>query len=433
LSPSTQSIESAVGKIVEASSKSREEVQRMIDEKKSRFSGLLTESGAAFMIAKELGVNLDFDSGTETKVAGLKEGTDNVDVLARVMHVFSPKSFEKNGKKGLLCNLLVADDSGEVRLTLWHHDVAKLWEQKVERGDILLLKNCSVSTYNEKKQLSLNYGGQFILNKKKNAAFPEPNTAVLKVKELKAGIDNADVFGKIARVFDERSFEREGRNGKLLSFELADETAVARCTAWNDLVEEAKKLRQGMLVKIEGAYTKDGLRGVELQLGWQARILQNPRGFELDTVVSGAERKEIAKLEEGETIEVKAKIKEILPGKLHYLVCPNCSKKVEQIGEGYVCEQCGEVEEPNINLIVAVELQDKSGSMRCVFFGKQAETLIEKSREEMKKELEEKGPDALIEEIKEKVVGREATVEARVKKGLGGEKELVARSIQFKQ
>ena len=51
----------------------------------------------------------------------------------------------------------------------------------------------------------------------------------------------------------------------------------------------------------------------------------------------------------------------------------------------------------------------------------------------MKKELEEKGPDALIEEIKEKVVGREATVEARVKKGLGGEKELVARSIQFKQ
>ena len=419
------------------SGKNIADVRKLIEEKKNRFSGLLTDSGAAFMIAKELGI--DTNSGKvvqqqETKLGKLREGDNNFDVKVRTMHIFQPKKFEKNGKKGVLCNLVVADDTAEMRLTLWNKDAERLNIDKIERGSILLLKNCSMTSYNEKKQLGLNYSGNYIIEKN-DAKYPEAGVKSMQLGELVAGLDNVDVFVRVARVFPAKEFESSGKKGSLVSLMLQDGTKEVRATAWNDLVAEVSGLRQNDLVKIEGAYTKEGLNGnVELNLGWQARVFRDPSGVSLPDVsvqrsAASAVLKKIDDLQEDDYAEVNARISGMREGKMYYEACPRCKKKISNLGAAYVCDECGEVKEPFFAAIAKFEIEDDSGSIQAVAFRDVAEELLGIRNSELRAKIEEGLPDEWINELKQKVVGKKVFLQGRAKKGLNDEIEFVIRSV----
>src|SRR3989338_5622926 len=177
--------EAVVKKIIVYTGKARSDIEKLMEAKKEKFAGLLTEAGAAFLVAKELGVDLEFQ----------------------------PKKFEKGEKKGQLCNLRVADDSGEMRLTVWHNDVKKLEDEKIERGAALLLKNCYVTAFNDKKQLNLGYNGQMIVLSEPTAGLPGQAREAVKLGELKPGLNEVDVVARVARVYEARDFESAGRKG----------------------------------------------------------------------------------------------------------------------------------------------------------------------------------------------------------------------------
>lgn len=435
--------ENVLEKLLTGTTKTRKEILSLIEQKKQKFSGLLTDDGAAFMIAKELGVNLSGTQNTQSnnenkntptktlKLSELSDGQRDLNLKVRLMHVFSPKKFEKNGKKGVLCNAIVADDAKEMRLTLWRDDVKKLFDEKIERGAILELSNVGVSSYNEQKQLSIGFGGTFSESQTSEPNFPAPQEKTVKLKELSANQNNIDVFAKINRVFAQRDFESNGRQGKVLNFEIADETKMLRAAAWNDLVDFAKELSPGDTVKIEGAYTKQGLNDVELNLGWQARIIKNPKGISIENTATDFEEKKISEITELSNAKIKAKIERIENGKLHYFVCPDCGKKLERDDNEYNCLKCGEKKEPDINLVVGFTITDGENSLRAVMFGKQAEKTISVSKEEMKKLLEEKQPEEIVEELNEKLAGKTITVQGRVRKNsTTDENELIVQSAE---
>ena len=89
------------GKISRETGKSDDEIRELIEAKKAKFSGLLTDSGAAFMVAKELGIEVEVrkkeEQKKETKIANLKDGNKNIELAVRVLHVHAPREYEKNG------------------------------------------------------------------------------------------------------------------------------------------------------------------------------------------------------------------------------------------------------------------------------------------------------------------------------------------------
>src|SRR3989338_2612868 len=308
--------EAVVKKIVAYTGKPRADIDLAIEAKKEKFTGLLTDAGAAFMVAKSLGLDLEFEKNISgrMKLAQLEEGMNNVDLEVVVKQAFQPKRFEKGEKKGRLCNLLVADDSGEMRLTVWHNDVKKLEDEKTERGAALLLKNCYVTAFNDKKQLNLGYNGQMIVLSEPTAGLPGQAREAVKLGELKPGLNDVDVVARVARVYEARDFESAGRKGSLQGLELVDGSGRVRATAWNDLVEEAGKLVPGSLIKIDGAYTKEGMKGTELHLGWQARIIVEPKKHSLPFLEElGGQtvaKKKLNELVEGSgTVQVTGKIR----------------------------------------------------------------------------------------------------------------------------
>lgn len=83
------------------------------------------------------------------KVADLKSGVGKVDVSVIVKSKENPRSMIKFGKELVLCNCIVADDSGEVKMTLWNDDVTK-----VGVGDKIHITNGYVNEYQGEIQLT---------------------------------------------------------------------------------------------------------------------------------------------------------------------------------------------------------------------------------------------------------------------------------------
>jgi len=376
------------------------------------------------MIARELNVDLDLGDkfSKPKKVNQLEDGLKNFDIRLNVLHIFPAKSFEKNGKKGELCNMLVGDDTGEIRLTLWHDDVKKIEEQNIQRNSTIFLKNCFVSSFNGKKQLSLGYNGNISLEKN------PMEEHITKIAELKEEMNNVDIVAKLLRAYEINLFKKEGSEGKVLNFEIADESGKIRATAWGDISEKIKKIPTESVIKIEGAYTKRGLKNLELHLGWKARIVEQPHSKIMLT--EKINKKNISQIDLGETVEVNARILEILPGKLVYNSCPKCGKKLQKQIENFLCENCGEIPEPELTPVVSARIADDESEIIATFFKEQAEQLMEFDSEKLEEKLESQQAEEIIAELNKKLENKKIKMVCRLRENkFNNEKELVARNL----
>ncbi len=405
--------------IVTETGKSEQEIKELIESKKQKFAGLLTDDGAAFMVAKELGVDVEVKAEQQqsVKIANLAEGMRNIDIVARVLHVQSPRRFDKGDRKGRYCKLLLGDETGEITLTLWNKDIKLLDEQKIERNAIVLVKNCSVSSFNEKLNLSLGFNGELIVNPKgiDTSTLPKADKIAIKIADLSEGMQNVDVFARVLRVFETREFEYNNEKAKVTSFEIADDTAKIRAVAWRELAERANKLYAGELIKIEGANVKAGTNGLELHLDWRSRIIDEPTiAFKIPELAEliGIEfkRKAIAELKEGmENIEVLAEIVDVTKGNLIYYFCPSCRAKAST----ELCERCGN--KTRARAVVSLTLDDGSASISCTLFGRQAETVLGRSASELLNALQSKEASQLIDELAKELIGKTIIVRGSVR------------------
>jgi hypothetical protein len=418
-----------IERISNETKKNNQEINSLIELKKEKFSGLLTDTAAAIMVAKELNVSLDESNKQNeliaSKIKDLNEGQMGVSLTAVINHVFSPKKFEKNGKKGILCNCLLSDETGEIRLTLWHEDVKKFFKQGIQRGDTINLTNCAVNKFNEKLQLSVFGNGKIKLikegtsNKKK------------KINELTENLIDVDVLAKITRIFPEHEFNTGEKQGKVLSFIAIDETGNTKCSAWNELTEVIQRIPLNSTVLIEGAYTKKGLNEIELHLSWQSRVLFYPKKtneFEKINELNKFERKQFNELTEEKEFEQRATIIDLIKGKLNYLACGKCGKKAETTEKGFECSNCGIIETAKPKAVASILIDDGFECLRCSLFGMQAEQLLKIPAQKIS-EMNEEQLEEFIQNKKNELTGNEILIQARAKKNEANETELICISF----
>ncbi|MBX4196231.1 DNA-binding protein [Candidatus Pacearchaeota archaeon] len=83
------------------------------------------------------------------KISELKSGQGKVDIEVTVKSKGDVRSFNKYGKDLRVCNLVVHDDTGEIKFSLWNNDI-----DKVNAGDKIKVSNGYVSEFNGEKQLT---------------------------------------------------------------------------------------------------------------------------------------------------------------------------------------------------------------------------------------------------------------------------------------
>jgi len=82
-------------------------------------------------------------------IKDLKAREGKVDIVVEVVSKEEPREFEKFGKTGRVCNAVVKDESGEIKLTLWNDDI-----DKVNAGDKLHIVNGYVNEWQGELQLT---------------------------------------------------------------------------------------------------------------------------------------------------------------------------------------------------------------------------------------------------------------------------------------
>lgn len=126
-----QNYELLVDKISRAAGLAKEEVERRIEAKKAKLSGLISKEGAAQIVAAELGVNFENEM---FKVSELLAGMKKVNLVGKIVNLFPVREYNKNGKQGKIGSFIIADETGSLRIVLWDTNHISL----IEKGDIKL-------------------------------------------------------------------------------------------------------------------------------------------------------------------------------------------------------------------------------------------------------------------------------------------------------
>jgi replication factor A1 len=123
------------------------------------------------------------------EIKDLKPNQGKVDIVATVKEKDEPRTFEKFGKQGQVCNAKLEDESGTVVLTLWNEDV-----ESIKVGDKVHLQNGWCSEYKGERQVSSGKFGKIevVQSAAENTVFTnDPNILQPQVPEGLVGEDLA--------------------------------------------------------------------------------------------------------------------------------------------------------------------------------------------------------------------------------------------------
>ncbi len=317
-----QNYDMLVDRIASGAGLERDEVERKIEAKKAKLSGLISKEGAAQIIAAELDVSFE---NQDSKVGELMPGMRRVNIVGKVVNLFPVREFSKNGREGKVVNFVLADETGSTRVVLWDVNHIELIENgTIKEGDVVDIKNGST------RDGEIHLSG-FSELKKSDVVMGEVKTEVVvregSLGEAKQG-QNIKVRGTVVQIFQPRFYSVCpecnkkvvssadsgqqvvgsgvggefvcGEHGKvapkeraILNFVLDDGTETMRVVVFSDQINV---LIPEMDLKDEAKALafRDDLMGSEIYLS--GRVQRNRLFDNLEIVASGIERVDVEKL-----------------------------------------------------------------------------------------------------------------------------------------
>ena len=138
-----ENYERIVDKISKISKLDKGEIERRVEAKRAKLSGLISKEGAAQVIAAELGISFDNE---KLKIEELLPGMRKVNTLGKVVNVTQPRVFKtKKGDDGKVANLFIADDTSNIKVVLWDLNHINLIENgKIAEGVVIEISNANM-------------------------------------------------------------------------------------------------------------------------------------------------------------------------------------------------------------------------------------------------------------------------------------------------
>ena len=238
----------------------------------------------------------------------------------------------------------------------------------------------------------------------------------IKIGKLQASMRNATVFGKVLRVYDVRTFNKNGKEGKVGSFLIGDDTGVIRIVLWdvNHLQHlENQEIKEDVIIKVQDAYVRENQGFKELHLGNQGKLELNPKGITINAVAQPtqqveATKKNISDLQPGDTnVKLLGTVVQVFEPRF-YESCSECSKKIIS----GTCAEHGAVKGkwvPILNFF----FDDGTSNIRAVAFREHAISLLgtdETTVQNMKEDI------TLFDIQKQTLLGKQYELVGRVTK-----------------
>ncbi|MGB9936219.1 MAG: OB-fold nucleic acid binding domain-containing protein [Methanobacterium sp.] len=210
------------------------------------------------------------------KISELETGLHDISIIGKVIRISNAKTFTtKKGKEGKVANLMVADNSGEIRVVLWTENIKLL--NKISEGDIVKINNVEIKDGYRAQEAHMQ--GRSTIEKLENeddGNYPAYDQKITPITDIK-GEMQVNVIARVIRISRVRTYNSGGREGKFITLDLKDESGTISFTLWNKDVEllDEIELKEGDSVKILGAQSRVRNGEVNLTHSWIGRIVKD--------------------------------------------------------------------------------------------------------------------------------------------------------------
>lgn len=282
--------ESLLNKLLEQRPElSRSDIQQMISKKKEKIgAGYLTDQGALFLIAADLGVSLNEQLKVEMGLKDLYVGAKEITLETRVMNVYPAKQFSrKDGSQFLLRTMTVYDSDSRAKVKLWDEKANLPGIENLKPGDLVKIIKAYVKSDMTGTPI-INVGsGSNLETSEMESKIPLLDSITEDVSMIKENQQNLVVSGILdgnIRMSEFTNFK--GQPGKALHLRLKGKDGiVTRVVLWNaDEKSIPKMIIPGAKTRLIGVRTKKGQQGLELH-GDEGTVIEIEGADEVQPVV----------------------------------------------------------------------------------------------------------------------------------------------------
>ncbi|UCD45243.1 MAG: hypothetical protein JSV27_01720 [Candidatus Bathyarchaeota archaeon] len=220
-----------------------------------------TNYGTVFEVLEE-GVEPTEPVSHWTKLADLRTSMFNVNVAARVAQFGGEREFtRRDGTTGRVASVLLGDETGTIRLSLWDDDVELLKE--LQTGVVLAIENGYTRESLGAVGLNAGRNSSITINPEGvEVAEIRAEEKLVEIKDLREGQSNVIIRGRVLEPPMVREVETARGPATVASFRLDDTTSEARVSLWRDLVNQVEGLNPGALVRVENVHVRPPFEGI---------------------------------------------------------------------------------------------------------------------------------------------------------------------------
>ena len=248
---------------------SRSVIEERINEKKEKVgAGYLTDQGAIFLVAADLGVSLEQTQNSEVTIKDLYIGAKEVTLESRVLNISPTKQFtKKDGSSFSLRTITVYDNNSTASVKLWDEKANLPGLEELKPGDLIKIIKAYVKS-DLTGAPTINIGsGATIETSESESDIVSIDSKISDVSEIKDDQRDLIVVGTLGSAMSLLEFTNsKGQPSKALKFRLRGENKnLVNVVLWGkDESILPKVITQDAKVKLFGVRTKTGMQGLEI-------------------------------------------------------------------------------------------------------------------------------------------------------------------------
>ena len=268
---------------------SRTVIEDRINEKKEKVgAGYLTDQGAIFLVAADLGVTLEQSQKSEVAIKDLYIGAKEVTLESRVLNISPTKQFtKKDGSSFSLRTITVYDNNSTASVKLWDEKASLPGIDELKPGDLIKIIKAYVKS-DLTGAPTINIGsGASIEASQSDSDIVSIDSKICDVSDVKEDQRDIIVSGTLGSAMSVLEFTNsKGKPSKALKFRLKGENKnLINVVLWGkDESILPKMITQDAKVKLFGVRTKTGMQGLEIH-GNDATLIDVEGDVEIQPVI----------------------------------------------------------------------------------------------------------------------------------------------------
>ena len=283
--------ESLLGKLLEQKPDlTKEVIEEKIKEKKEKIgAGYLTDQGALFLIASDLGISLSEPLKVEMGLKDLYVGAKEISLETRVLNFSPAKQYSrKDGSPFFLRTMTVYDGDSTASVKLWDEKAKLPGIENLKPGDLIkIIKAYVKSDLNGSPTINIGSGSN-LETTDVQSSIPSIETITKDVSSIKENENNLVVSGKIDGMINTMEFTNSrGLPGKALRLRMkgVDGNSIRTVLCGKDEASIPKMIVPGAKVTLFGVRTKPGNQGMEIH-GNETTLIQIEGENEVKPVIT---------------------------------------------------------------------------------------------------------------------------------------------------